>query len=176
MKQLALIFYSMLILALPSSAEDEMNKRKLNIKDADAALREKNWDSCSAIAVGNGYSVALQTKSAHPFLAEYFQRVLVFAGTARDGKLSGALQLRMNTGGRTHALLYRHLDKKGVPTHVSCEDRYGIQTFRLKDLDFEDAPETSKKEYLGTLSGEAYPLKFLTPVVLSEGDARKEIK
>ncbi len=100
---------------------------------------------------------------------------MIFSGTDREGRLSGSLQLSMNTGGRTHVLVYRHIDTEGAPTHVTFEDRFGSQTVRLEDPDFENAPDTSLKEFIGTISGEAYPLKFFVAPVLPEANAREKI-
>jgi hypothetical protein len=75
-----------------------------------------------------------------------------------------------------HVLLYRYLDAEGVPTHVSFEDRYGEQVIDLNKVDFVRVPEGSKREYVGTLSGAAFPYKFFTPPLLTEKEARRRLK
>jgi hypothetical protein len=57
-----------------------MDQKKLSLEkdDVAGALREVLWETCSAIAVGDGYSVVLQTRQAHPIVAEYHRRVMVF--------------------------------------------------------------------------------------------------
>lgn len=153
-----------------------MNQKKLDLVDADQAFRADRWISCASIGVGDGYSIAMQFRQAHPIVAEYHRRVMVFAGDERRGKLAGALQLDMNFGGRTHILLYRHLDAGGRVTHLSFEPRdrqWDPQSIRLDDPDFQDPPAGSTKEYLGLVSGSAYPLKYFSPLVLPESEARK---
>ncbi len=157
-----------------------MDQKRLEIIDPEKALREDLWRPCAALAVGDGYSVLLQFRQAHPMVAEYQRRVMVFSGDDRRGGLSGALQLRMNFGGRTYLLVYRHLDAAGKVTHVTFEPRdeaiTGVgQSIRLKDPDFERPPDATRKEYLGLISGEAYPLKFVPPLVVSEAMAREKL-
>ena len=102
---------------------------------------------------------------------------MVVEGDARRGRLSAALQLDMNFGGRTHMLIYRHLDDLGNVSHATFEAKEGgEQTVRLNDPDFEKPLKDSKKEHISTISGEAYPLKFVTPLVVSEASARKKLR
>lgn len=66
-------------------------------------------------------------------------------------------------------------------THASFEARDeapsgGGKSVRLVDPDFERHPKTSRKEYVGLVSGEAYPLKFFTPLIVSRESARKKLK
>ena len=160
--------------------KDGMEQKQLHITNAEEAFREESWDTCSSIAIGDGYSVVMQFRQAHPLVAEYHRRALLFAGDERRGKLIGSLQLRMNFGGRTYIMLYRHLDKDGKVTHLSFEPRdevlTGGQSVRLVNPDFEEPPKSSKKEYVGLVSGEAYPLKFFTPLIVSEKSARERMK
>ncbi len=157
--------------------KDGMEQKKLSIANPDQALKEDFWHPCAAVALGDGYSVIMQFRQAHPMVAEYHRRVMIFAGDARRGKLSGSLQLRMNFGGRTHILIYRHLGKDGEVTHVTFEAREGgEQSVRLRDPNFEKVPKGSRKEYVGLISGEAYPLKFAAPLIVSEESARKKLK
>ena len=167
-------------LAKQGISDEEYNEgagqKKLDLVDADQAFREDRWISCASIGVGNGYSIAMQFRQAHPIVAEYHRRVMVFAGDDRRGKLAGALQLDMNYGGRTHILLYRHLDSDGRVTHLSFEPRdrqWDPQSIRLDNPGFQEPPEGSTKQYIGLVSGSAYPLKFISPLVLPESEAKK---
>ena len=137
------------------------------------------WDSSGPVAVGNGYSLQLQTRPAHPLgMAEYDQRVVVFGGTARSGKELATLELPMNTGGRTRVLLYR---SQADTNKVILRDRYGDCVLDLTALRVEPAvagdPEhplfAGTLSFLGTLSAEAYPLKFIPAGVVSEREAIK---
>ena len=92
----------------------------------------------------------------------------------------GGVRLPMNTGGRTHVLLYRHVDEKGKVRFVTFQDRHGEQTIDLGKRDFfpeRDAlPSGLKKEFVGTFSGEANPEKFMTPLVLPEEESVKRVR
>lgn len=156
-------------------AADDANQHILSGIDCEVAMRDSKWSSVGAIGVGDGFSLSLQTQPAHSFLAEYFQRVFLFSGSKCDGKFVAAFQLRMNTGGRTHVLLYRILNQSGSVIGVSFLDRYGEQVIDLVNMCFADPTSLlsgfSKKEYLGLVSGEAYPLKFITSIVITEDTA-----
>lgn len=166
--------------ALTVLADDEVNQAVLKLKDPLGAFNDDKWRSNQPVAVGDFYSVAFLTKSAGGFTAEYFQRVFLFGGTARNGEFLQAFQLRMNTGGRTHMLLYRHLDAKGQLQFVTFLNRYGEQTINIPKRDFhpegEVLPANLKKEFIGTFSGEAFPDKFFTPLLMPEQDATKGLK
>lgn len=144
------------------------------------------WNHGGPVAVGDGYTIELMTRCSSPIgLAEYNQRVRVFGGTAREGKLLGSIDLFPNTGGRTHVLVYTYLTGVGT-RRVQIQDRYGIE-----DVDLESLAVTNHsgrgnmarsqvepyplRIFLGTYSGEAYPLKFIPPGVLSEKDSLEAI-
>ena len=166
------------ILINGKETDDEMNQAELKVKNVGAAILHKDWNSFSSIALGDGNSFIFQTKRAHDFLAESFQRVFVFRGDSRRGEFAGALQLQMNTGGRTNVLVYRGLNKEGGVKLLIFEDRFGKQSIDLEKILFVDESEGTipNLEYLGLLSGEAYPNKFTSSIVLRESDARKKLK
>lgn len=157
-----------------------MEQKRLDITDSEKAIREAGWHTCGAMAVGDGYSVVMQFRQAHPLVAEYQRRVLVFAGTERQAQLIGALQLRMNFGGRTYIMLYRHLDREGKVTHLSFEAKDEspgtAQFIRLDNPDFESPPGMTDREYFGLVSGQAYPWKYISPVIVSEEEARRKMR
>lgn len=154
-----------------------MEQKKLSIANPEKALEEEFWHPCASVALGDGYPAILQVRQAHPMVAEYHRRVMFFSGDARRGKLSGSLQLRMNFGGRTHILIYHHLDTDGNVTHVSFKAREGgEQSVMLAEPDFEIPPKDSNREYIGLTTGEAHPLKFATPLIVSEESAREKLK
>ena len=79
----------------------------------------------------------------------------------------------MNFGGHTNILIYRHLDEDRKVTHVTFEAREGEeQPARLQEPEFADPPKDSKREYVGLVSGQAYPLNFMSPLIVSEETAR----
>ncbi len=131
------------------------------------------WDSSGPVAVGNHYSLELQTRLAHPLgMAEYDQRVIIYGGTARDGKELATLDLPMNTGGRTRILLYRSL---ADARKIILRDRYGDHVLDLTSLRLEPFVKGALEHplFLGTLSAEAFPLKFIPASVISEHEANK---
>jgi hypothetical protein len=77
-------------------------------------------------------------------------------------------------------LLSRHLDAKGQLRFVTFLDRYGEQTSNIPERDFhregEELPANLKKEFIRTVSGEAFPDKFITPLLMPEQDATKKLK
>ena len=151
----------------------------LKLKDPIAELNDKQWDGHPAVAVGDFYSISFLTKHAGGFTAEYFQRVFLFGGSARNGDFIQAFQLRMNTGGRTHMLLYRHLDEKGQLQFVTFQDRFSKQMIDIAKRGFHkngELPATLKTEFVGTFSGEALPAKFFTPLVMPEQESLKRLK
>ena len=161
--------------------KDGMEQKKLSIPNPDDALREKGWRPCASIGVGDGYSVTLQFRQAHPMVAEYHRRVMIFSSQGRRGKYDGALQLRMNFGGRTYIMIYRHLNAEGEVTHVSFwprdESLSGtMQSIRLTNPAFEEPPIGFQKEYIGLVTGESYPLKFVSPLILPEAVAAKKMR
>ena len=140
------------------------------------ALNPIEWESAGPVAVGDGYSIILQTRHSHPFLAEYDQRLFVFSGDERTGKLEGIIDLHANTGGRTHLLAYSFRDP-AVGMFIQFEDRFGDHALDLKDLKYEPYyPKIRQKDgikFIGTFSKDAPPLKFIPPHLLPEAQSRE---
>ena len=77
----------------------------------------------------------------------------------------------MNTGGRTHVLVHTYSDAAGH-RHIQLTDRYGTQDVDLVSLRLGKAPDqVPPRLFIGTFSGEAYPLKFIAPAQLNEESA-----
>jgi hypothetical protein len=134
------------------------------------------WESSGPVAVGGNYSVELLTRTAHVFLAEYDQRLVVFGGTERNGEKKGTVELQMNTGGRTHIMIYSAISK--TSQLVLLKDRFGISRIDLKNMKRESelaSESTSNYTFIGTVSGEAYPLKFVPVSIWSEVESLKKI-
>lgn len=135
------------------------------------------WESSGPVAVGNNYSIELLTRTAHLFLAEYDQKLVVYGGTPREGKERGTIDLHMNTGGRTHILIY--LTKTHNGNVVLLKDRFGVERVNIDNLKIEERDEAKKLDksiFIGTFSGEAYPLKFVPSSVWPEEETTKKIK
>jgi hypothetical protein len=134
------------------------------------------WESSGPVAVGNNYSIELLTRTAHIFLAEYDQGLVVYGGTPRDGEKKGTIDLHENTGGRTHILLYSNPTQNG--DFVILKDRFGTHRVNLGTLRIEeqlDQENPGRNTFIGTMSGETYPLKFVPPSVWSEVEVSKKM-
>lgn len=132
------------------------------------------WDSSGPIAIGDHYSVELLTRPASMIgMAEYDQRLVLYGGTEREGDELGTIDLHMNTGGRTHVLLYRIADEKGGLLLV---DRFGQHRLDLKEIKYEPYYEKQIDTilFLGTVSDESYPLKFVPTNVWNENESKKK--
>lgn len=127
------------------------------------------WESVGPLAISDGYSIVVQTRSAHPFLAEYDQRLIVYGGNARNGKKKGTVPLHMNTGGRTYLEIDRAIDPNNNPL-VLISDRYGTDVIQLSTLSQSQFAKTDmqirNRQRIGIISGEAYPNKFIAPDAL----------
>ena len=127
------------------------------------------WDSVGPIAISDGYSIEIQTRPAHPFLAEYDQRVVVYGGDARNGTRRGMIPLHMNTGGRTYLEIERATTPDNKPL-VLLTDRYGTDIIQLNDLSrslyAQEDILPNERRRIGIVSGEAYPNKFIAPDAL----------
>lgn len=144
------------------------------------------WSRGGPVAVGDGYSIELMTRCSSPIgMAEYDQRLEVYGGTTRKGDSLGTVDLFPNTGGRTHSLVYTYTGDNGHRM-AQIQDRYGIEDIDLVArvvTNHAGGDNTSrsgvsphpKRVYVGTYSGEAYPLKFVPPAILSEQDSMKVI-
>ncbi len=147
------------------------------------------WTHGGIVAVGNGYSVQLLTHNSSPIgMAEYDQRLEIFGGTERDGKRLGTIDLFPNTGGRTCSLIYTYITKSGQ-RRVQIQDRFGIDDVDLATLKKTNPGDTGEggssrsnvdpvptRQFVGTYSEEAYPLKFVPPSILPEEKALAKVK
>jgi len=121
------------------------------------------WEQSGAVAIGNNYSIELLTRTAHPFLAEYDQQLIVYGGTERFGKKLATLDLHMNTGGRTSVEIYTSGNEA-----VYLRDRFGTHAIDLATLSvamLHKAEMPLESTFIGGFSGESYPLKFIPAAI-----------
>jgi hypothetical protein len=126
-----------------------------------------------AIAVGGGYSISLDARPAHPFLAEYKQSISVYGSNPRNGTLLGRVEIPMNTGGRVRIGVLVPIEPNKA--EVVLADRYAtthidLSTRKAADLDSWRKPTLRP---IGIISGESNPIKFIPCVVwplLSSGE------
>lgn len=114
-----------------------------------------------SIAVGDGYSIALDAKPSHLFLAEYEQSIRIYGGDPRGGELLGRVAIPVNPGGRVRIgiLVPRQpgnaeivLADRGETTRIDLATQKVQNQGSWRDADFRP---------IGIISGESYPLKFI---------------
>jgi hypothetical protein len=116
----------------------------------------------SSVSLGNGFSVDFEATPAHPFLAEYDQKLVVYKNTPRDGDIAGRIEVPMNTGGRVRILLFVPRDPS--VRKVALSDRHVTSIIDLESLSAvpgSQALVAAEWIPLGLLSGESPPLKFI---------------
>ncbi len=137
---------------------------------------EDGWNGGGIIGVGDGYSVQLLTCCSSPVgMAEYDQKLEVYAGDSRNGKLTGTVDLHPNTGGRTHVKLYTLKGEDGkrrvvlVGNFGDCEVHLETRTVS-QGAGTKKTSAVSESIFLGTWSAEAQPFKFIPASVPMEGE------
>lgn len=139
------------------------------------------WQSGPVISVGGGYSIALETRCSSPVgFAEYDQRLRVYSSgkDGRTGKEIGIVELFPNTGGRTHSLVYVYRANDGSQ-RVQIQDRsvmgdVDLSIPRATNINggvLTGVDPAMSRAFIGTYSGESYPLKFIPATILSEADS-----
>jgi hypothetical protein len=114
-----------------------------------------------SIAVGSGYSIAIEATPAHPILAEYEQSLAIYGGTPRRGGLLGRIELPMNTGGKIRVGVL--VSNKISSPEIILVDRHANTLIRLAEVQASNIKEWNHLEYkaLGIISGSSYPIKFI---------------
>lgn len=125
-----------------------------------------------AIAVGHGYSINIDAKPIHPFLAEYDQWVSIYGGHPRVGEHLATLKIPANTGGRVRIGVFVPKDLR-KPEIVLLQRHYltriNLETRSIESKEFLGYEEREKSgawkdpklRFLGWISGESYPVKFI---------------
>lgn len=124
------------------------------------------WTPSGAIGIGDGVSIELQTRAAHPFLAEYGQRLRIYRGTSSK-RFSSTVELPANTGGKTEVLVY----SGRIREHEAVElvDRFGRTSIDLVTRAVA-APGDSLvgRAYVGVFSAKTWPLQFVPATTCAE--------
>jgi hypothetical protein len=145
-----------------------------------------DWHSGPVVGVGDGFAIALETRCSSPVgFAEYDQRLRVYSSgkDGRTGKEIGTVELFPNTGGRTHSLVYAYRGDDGRQ-RVQIQERSVMDDVDLtvpaatnvKDGILGHVAPAKSRVFVGTFSGESYPLKFLPAAILSEADSLAKIQ
>lgn len=147
---------------------------------------DSEWQSGPVISVGDGYSIALETRCSSPVgFAEYDQRLRVYSSgkDGRSGRETGTVDLFPNTGGRTRSLVYAYRGDDGRQ-RVQIQERSVMddvdltvpRTTNVSGGILTGVEPAKSRIFVGTYSGESYPLKFVPATILSEADSLSGIQ
>ncbi len=107
------------------------------------------------------WSVILEERPVHPFLAEYDYRLQVFYSEDRYGEYRGTVDLVINPGGRTFLCLYSLTAANRAPL-LEVADRLETSIVDLQaHRRLPRAPKGYKRRFVGAFVEEAYPLRFV---------------
>jgi len=119
------------------------------------------WRTVGPVAISPLWSVILEEKPAHPFLAEYDYRLQVFYSEKRYGEYRGTVDLALNPGGRTFLCLYSLTAADRAPL-LEVADR---EETSIVDLPTQrrlaSAPRGYERRFLGAIVEQAPPLRFV---------------
>jgi hypothetical protein len=132
---------------------------------------EMQWPSSKSdrvvgpIAISPEWSVVLEERPMHPFLAEYEYRLRLYASDRRDGAYRGMVELLPNTGGRTYLCLYALL-APGSPPLLQVDGRDESSFVDLGAARRTDEPPPGyRARFVGAFVEEAYPLRFIPAAI-----------
>ncbi len=121
-----------------------------------------DWRTVGPVALSPRWSVILEERPAHPFLAEYDYRLQVFHSEDRAGEYRGTVDLIPNPGGRTFLCLYSITAADRAPL-LEVADRMETS---IVDLDAHRrlpmTPRGYERRFLGAFVEESYPLRFVS--------------
>ncbi len=131
----------------------------------DPALRTwtppRDWDTVGPVAISPRWSVLLEERGTHPFLAEYDYRLQVFHSDDRYGEYRGTVDLMTNPGGRTSLCLYSLTAADRSPL-LEVADRMETSIVDLQARRrLPSAPKGYERRFVGAFVEEAYPLRFV---------------
>lgn len=125
------------------------------------------------IAVGHGYSIALDITPAHPILAEYHRSVVIYGDQSRKAAPIGHIDLPIDPGGNNLIGVLSAVDAANPA--VILVDRYTATYIDLLKVTGKTSPDWNPSQFkrLGVMSNHAYPVKFIPCTVwplLSEAE------
>jgi hypothetical protein len=117
------------------------------------------------VAISPQWSVVLEEKGTHPFLAEYDYRLRVFSSGTREGEYHGVVDLIPNGGGRTWLCLYL-LTAANLPTLLEVDDRMETSIVDLQGLQqLPHVPNGYARRFVGAFVEESIPLRFVSSLI-----------
>ncbi len=121
----------------------------------------RDWDTAGPVAISPLWSVILEERLTHPFLAEYDYRLQVFYSEKRYGEYRGTVDLVTNPGGRTFLCLYSLTATDQAPL-LEVADRMETSIVDLQGhRRLLRAPPGYERRFVGAFVEEAYPLRFV---------------
>jgi len=126
------------------------------------------WDSSGPVAVGDGYSIALQSRCLSPIgKAEYELQLELFGETERNGSQLGNIPITELSKGERHVAVFSGHAASNNRLFIVLLYRSGEKYIDVSSKDVsKDAVDIKDKKFLGTFSGNAYPLKFIPASIL----------
>lgn len=119
------------------------------------------WATVGPVAISPRWSVLLEERSIHPFLAEYDYRLQVFFSEERYGEYRGTVDLVINPGGRTFLCLYS-LTAADRPPLLEVADRVETSIVDLQARRrLPSIPLGYERQFVGAFVEEAQPLRFV---------------
>ena len=122
---------------------------------------QRTWETVGPVAISPWWSVMLEERLTHPFLAEYDYRLQVFYSADRYGEYRGTVDLVTNPGGRTFLCLYSLTAADRAPL-LEVADRMETSIVDLPaHRRLPRAPQGYERRFVGAFVEEAYPLRFV---------------
>lgn len=119
------------------------------------------WSRIGPVAVSPRWSVALDERVSHPFLAEYDYQLQIYESQDRDGRHHGTVTLFPNSGGRTYLCLYAHTAPGSEPI-LELSDRLEPSFVDLRgSRRLSGVPKGYDRRFLGSFQEVAAPLRFV---------------
>ncbi len=113
------------------------------------------------VAISPWWSVILEERPTHPFLAEYEYRLQIFHSEGRDGGYRGTVDLIPNSGGRTFLCLFALTAVDRAPV-LEVADRVVTSIVDLQGLRrLPNTPPGYERRFVGAFVEEAQPLRFV---------------
>jgi hypothetical protein len=122
----------------------------------------KDANSVGPVAILPRWSVTLEERGRHPFLAEYDYRLRVFTSEDREGEYRGTVDLLPNSGGRTFLCLFTLTSPDRTPL-LEVADRIESSIVDLQSLRrLSEAPKGYERRFVGAFVEVAQPLRFVS--------------
>jgi len=120
-----------------------------------------DWRTVGPVALSPRWSVILEERPAHPFLAEYDYRLQVFYSEDRAGEYRGTVDLIPNSGGRTFLCLFTLTAVDRGPV-LEVADRVVTSIVDLQAVRrLPNAPAGYERRFIGAFVEEGVPLRFV---------------